>query len=92
MATAHKKSLPLKDLRELRRRLEDAGHRLVEATRTTMSAAAKDARATVVTAAEDALLETENRLRKVRMQLRKRVLRPGRKARQRAAEHPPVHA
>lgn len=88
MATTHKKSLALKDLKELGRRLEDAGHRLVEAARTTMSAAAKDTRATMVTAAEDALLETEKRLRKVRMGMRKPAPPPHRKARAR----PPVHA
>ncbi len=89
MATTHKKSLALKDLKELGRRLEDAGHRLVEAARTTMSAAAKDTRTTMVTAAEDALLETEKRLRKVRMGMRKPAPPPPhRKARAR----PPVHA
>jgi hypothetical protein len=92
MATTQKKSLALKDLRELRRRLEDAGHKLVEAAKTTMSAAAKDTRATMVTAAEDALLATEMRLRKVRMQMRKPAPPPRRKARQRAPVQPPVHA
>jgi hypothetical protein len=89
MATTHKKSLALKDLKQLGRRLEDAGHKLVEAARTTMSAAAKDTRATMVTAAEDALLETEKRLRKVRMQMRKPAPPPHRKARERAPAQPP---
>jgi hypothetical protein len=92
MATTHKKSLALKDLKELGRRLEDAGHKLVEAAKTTMSAAAKDTRATMVTAAEDALLETEKRLRKVRMQMmRKPAPPPHRKARVRAPVPPPAH-
>jgi len=90
MATTHKKSPALKDLRELGRRIEDAGHKLVEAARTTMSAAAKDTRATMVTAAEDALIETEKRLRKVRMRMRKSA--PHRKARQQAPVQPRVHA
>ncbi len=91
MATTHKKSPALKDLKELGRRLEDAGHKLVEAARTSMSAAVEDTRATMVTAAEDALLETEKRLRKVRMQMRKPAPPPHRKARARAPVQPPVH-
>jgi len=92
MTTTHKKSLALKDLRELGRRLEEAGLTLVRAARTTMSAAAEDTRATMVTAAEDALLETEKRLRKVRMQMRKPAPPPHRKARRRAPVQPPVQA
>jgi len=91
MATTHKKSLALKDLRGLGRRLEDAGHKLVQAAKTMMSAAAKDTRATMVTAAEDALIETEKRLRKVRMQMRKRAPPPHRKARQRPPVQPRAH-
>ena len=56
MAATHKKSLALKDLRELGRRLEKAGHTMVEAAKTTMRAAAKDTRATMVTTAEDVLI------------------------------------
>jgi hypothetical protein len=92
MATTHKKSLALKDLRELGRRLEEAGLTLVEAAKTTMSAAAKDTRATMVAAAEDALLDAEMRLRKVRLQMRKPAPPPHRKARQRVPVQPPIHA
>ena len=101
MATTHRKSLALQDLKELGRRLEEAGHKLVEAARTTMSAAARDTRATMraaakdtrttmAAAAEDVLLETEKRLRKVRMQMRKPAPPPHRKVRPGAAAHPPV--
>lgn len=92
MATTHKKSLALKDLRELGRRLEEAGLTLVRAAKTTMSAAAKDTRTTMVAAAEDALLDAEKKLRKVRMQMHKPAPPLHRKAPRRAPVQPPVHA
>ncbi len=92
MATTHKKSLALMDLRELGRRLEEAGLTLVEGAKTMMSAAAKDTRVTMVAAAEDALLDAEKRLRKVRTQMRKPAPPPHRKAPGHAPLQPPVHA
>ena len=92
MATTHKKSLALKDLRELGRRLEEAGVTLVRAAKTTMSAAAKDTRTTMVAAAEDALLDAEKKLRKVRMQMHKPAPPLHRKVPRRAPVRPPVHA
>jgi hypothetical protein len=46
----------------------------------------------MVAAAEDALLDAEMRLRKVRLQMRKPAPPPHRKARQRVPVQPPIHA
>ena len=70
------KSAPLEDLSEIRHTLQDAGITLLQAATAAVSAAAKDtlaATTAVIEAADDTLAAAEKKVRKVRLELRKRA-------------------
>ncbi len=74
--TTQKESRPLEDLNEIRRSLQDAGITLLQAATAAVSAAAKDtlaATTAVIAAAEDTLAAAEEKVRKIRTELRKRA-------------------
>jgi hypothetical protein len=70
------KSNALDDLSEIRHTLQDAGITLLQAATAAVSAAAKDtlaATTAVIAAADDTLAAAEEKVRKVRAELRKRA-------------------
>ena len=74
MAKAQKNTA-LEDLKEIRHTLQDAGLTLLQAATAAVSAAAKDtlaATTAVIAAADDTLAAAEEKVRKVRAELRKR--------------------
>jgi hypothetical protein len=75
MKTTHEAPIALDDLKEIRRSLQDAGITLLQAATAAVSAAAKDTLAAtnaVISAADDTLAAAEEKLRKLRADLRKR--------------------
>jgi len=65
----------VEELKEIRRTLQDAGITLLQAATAAVSAAAKDtlaATTAVIAAADDTLAAAEEKVRKVRADLRKR--------------------
>lgn len=66
----------LDELKEIRRTLQDAGITLLQAATAAVSAAAKDtlaATTAVISAADDTLAAAEEKLRRVRTDLRKKA-------------------
>lgn len=75
MKATHEAPTALDDLKEIRRSLQDAGITLLQAATAAVSAAAKDTLAAtnaVISAADDTLAAAEEKLRKLRADLRKR--------------------
>jgi hypothetical protein len=76
MATqTHEEPTALDELKEIRRTLQDAGITLLQAATAAVNAAAKDtlaATTAVISAADDTLAAAEEKVRKLRAELRKK--------------------
>jgi uncharacterized radical SAM superfamily Fe-S cluster-containing enzyme len=73
--TRREEPTALDDLEEIRRTLQDAGFTLLQAATAVVSAAAKDtlaATTAVIAAADDTLAAAEEKVRKLRADLRKK--------------------
>jgi hypothetical protein len=73
--TTREEPTALEELNDIRRALQDAGITLLQAATAAVSAAAKDtlaATTAVIAAADDTLAAAEEKLRKVRAEMRKK--------------------
>jgi hypothetical protein len=74
-ATKREEPTAVEELKEIRRALQDAGITLLQAATAAVSAAAKDtlaATSAVIAAADDTLAAAEEKVRKIRADMRKK--------------------